>query len=232
LDELDRLVRRSDEDRWLASRFAPALARERMIALYAVHHEIVRSSEAAKESGLAAIRLAWWRDALQQIHAGGAPPQQPALVAYAEHARWFAGEEWLEILDARSDGPLASWEAAETHAVRTNGGLMRLALRACGEQAAQYLQPLAAAQGLVELCGAEARRPRLPGSIEEGLARAEDAYQRGRAASRGFTAGAFPAFGYVTLAPLHIRALRLGHGPPALLARQWRLVKAAATGRL
>lgn len=232
LDDLDRLVRRHDEDRWLASRFAPKPVRERLVALYAVHHEIVRSGEAAKEPGLAAIRLAWWRDALEQVHSGGAVAPQPALTVYAQHARWFSVNDWLDVLSAHAEGPIPTWDAALSHAARAAGGLMRLALGACEAEAGDFLQPLAIAQGLVELCRAEMRRPRLPGSLEEALNRADEAFTHASSASRGFSSGAFPAFGYVTLAPLYVRSLRRGHDQPALLLRQWRLVQAAATGRL
>lgn len=232
LSDLGRLVRRVDEDRWLASRFAPAVVRERLIALYAVHHEIVRSGEAAKEPGLAAIRLAWWRDALAQIHAGAPSPPQPALLAYAIHARCFAYENWLGVLEAHADGAFPSWAAVEAHAYCAAGGLMRLALSACNAAALGFLEPLAHAQGLLELCRMEARRPRLPGALEEGLTRMVDAYAQASAASRGFSGAAFPAFGHVTLASLYDRALRRGRARPALLARQWRLVRAAATGCL
>lgn len=232
LSDLNRLVRRVDEDRWLASRFAQAPVRERLIALYAVHHEIAHSSEAAKEPGLAAIRLAWWRDSLAQIHAGAPPPPQPALVAYARHARCFAYEDWLGVLEARADGAFSSWAAAEAHAHCAAGGLMRLALSACGVGAVDYLRPMALAQGLIGLCRLEARRPRLPGAVEEGLGRAMDAYAQASAASRGFSGAAFAAFGHVTLTPLYDRALRRGQAQPYLLARQWRLVRAAAIGCL
>ena len=232
LSDLSRLVRRVDEDRWLASRFAPAMVRERLIALYAVHHEIVRSGEAAKEPGLAAIRLAWWRDSLAQIHAGAPAPPQPALLAYARHARCFAYEDWLDVLEAQADVAFSSWAAVEAHAQCAAGGLMRLALSACGVGAVDYLRPMALAQGLLELCRMEARRPRLPGALEEGLTRAMHAYAQASAASRGFSAAAFPAFGHVTFTPLYDRALRRGRARPALLARQWRLVGAVATGCL
>ena len=68
MDEaLDDLVRRVDEDRWLASRFAPADVRARLIALYAVNYEIARTAEVVREPGVGDIRLAWWRDALAEI---------------------------------------------------------------------------------------------------------------------------------------------------------------------
>ncbi|MBC8107455.1 MAG: squalene/phytoene synthase family protein, partial [Anaerolineae bacterium] len=65
-NDLGTLVRRVDEDRWLASRFAPAPVRERLIALYAVNYEIARLSETVREAPLGDIRLEWWRSALSE----------------------------------------------------------------------------------------------------------------------------------------------------------------------
>ncbi|MBK8544168.1 MAG: hypothetical protein IPL62_11845 [Caulobacteraceae bacterium] len=49
MDDLDTLVRRVDEDRWLAARFAPPLVRERLIAIYAVNYEIARRRPCVKQ---------------------------------------------------------------------------------------------------------------------------------------------------------------------------------------
>ena len=40
-EPLDDLVRRTDEDRWLSSRFAPPPVRKHLIALYAVFAVVV-----------------------------------------------------------------------------------------------------------------------------------------------------------------------------------------------
>jgi 15-cis-phytoene synthase len=74
MNDLDRLVRRVDEDRWLALRFAPEEVRARLIALYAVNYEIARTAEIVSEPALGDIRLEWWRSALEQMAEGSAPP--------------------------------------------------------------------------------------------------------------------------------------------------------------
>ena len=68
MESLDALVRRVDEDRWLAARFAPRLVRERLTALYALNHEIARAAEGASNPTLGEMRLLWWRDAIAEIH--------------------------------------------------------------------------------------------------------------------------------------------------------------------
>ncbi len=66
--DLDATVKRHDADRWLAARFAPADGRRRLMALYAFNHELARAAEVASEPMIAAIRLAWWREALAEAY--------------------------------------------------------------------------------------------------------------------------------------------------------------------
>src|SRR5215813_4531200 len=61
----EALVRAADKDRYLASLFAPAAARQHLHALYAFASEIARVRDAAREPLPGEIRLQWWRDALQ-----------------------------------------------------------------------------------------------------------------------------------------------------------------------
>jgi 15-cis-phytoene synthase len=60
----EALVRAADKDRYLASLFAPAAARQHLHALYAFASEIARVREAAREPLPGEIRLQWWRDVL------------------------------------------------------------------------------------------------------------------------------------------------------------------------
>jgi len=79
---LDARIRRVDEDRWLSSRYAPGpAARRALIALYALNYELVRIPRAIREPGLGAIRLQWWREALQQLEAGQAPRRHDVVLA-------------------------------------------------------------------------------------------------------------------------------------------------------
>ena len=88
-ESLDTLVRRVDEDRWLASRFAPAGVRSRLTALYALNYEISRTAETVTQPALGDIRLAWWREAVEEIYAGRAVRAHPALSAFAAALREF-----------------------------------------------------------------------------------------------------------------------------------------------
>jgi phytoene synthase len=78
-------VREHDPDRYLATLFAPAEAREALFALYAFDHEISRVRHMVNEPVAGLVRLQWWREALDAI-AADRPPAHP--VVRAVHACW------------------------------------------------------------------------------------------------------------------------------------------------
>lgn len=235
--DIDALVRRVDVDRWLASRFAPAPARARLIALYAVNYDIARTAEVVREPALGDIRLEWWRGALAGILQGEAAGAQPALNALI--AAWGADPALAglqEIIAARArdldPAPFEHWGALERYVDATSGALVRLALRACGTEAPALAEAAGRAWAYVGL--ARSARRVIPGGGDRAqlLARAEDAHNTARKLARAAPASAFPAFGYLAQAPAYLRALRSGRPAPALLSRQLRMVGAAASGRI
>jgi phytoene synthase len=245
--ELNSLVRRVDEDRWLASRFAPADVRARLIALYAVNHEIARTAEVVTQPALGALRLAWWREALAEIAAGKPPRAHPALQAYASAAPDMpsALRYWELVLDARAcdleAAPFSVWADLEAYIDNTAGNVMRMALTVCGDDQtpAELVRVAARAWGYMGLVrsapgwGARGRSalPREGGSIESMVERAHAAHQSARNLGP-LSAVAFPAMGYVALIPGYLRALRHGRIERPLLQRQLRLIAASATGRV
>jgi phytoene synthase len=244
--ELDALIRRVDEDRWLASRFAPEGARARLIALYAVNYEIARTAEVVREAPLGAIRLEWWRSALAELEEGRGPREHPALQALSQTQARAAGE--LRVLaEAHTldfdPAPFAAWDDVEAYIDRTAGIVMRLAIDACAPEASENLSALAssAAQawgyaGLLRAAPLWRARGRTPFPREgrgrdEMLLRAKAAHTAAHASIPAPKA-AFPAIGYVALLPSYLRALHRGAPAPSLLSRQVRLVIAAAQGRV
>jgi phytoene synthase len=243
--ELDALVRRVDEDRWLASRFAPPDARARLIALYAANYEIARTAEVVREPALGEIRLQWWRDALEEAANRAPPREHPAL---QEIVRRFpeAAPQLRAIAQARradlEPAPFQTWADIERYLDATAGALMRLAVEACAPEANAAARPFVAAAaqawGLVGLVRAssfwQARGrtilPREDGTPGAMLARAEAACAAVRAMPAPPSA-TFPALGYAALLPGYLRALRRQRREPALIVRQLRLIAAAATGR-
>jgi 15-cis-phytoene synthase len=247
---LDPLVRRVDEDRWLASRFAPAPARRRLVALYALNYEIARTSESVREAALGDIRLAWWRDALAEVKAGGDGRAHPALAAFAEAARQEpVSHATLEALlaarglDLESE-PFATWSDLRAYLDATAGGVMRLAVEVCAPAhsaaAEGFVQHAAQAWGGVGLLRAashwQARGrsvlPRETSSAGELLDYATASLAKARARAPRLPSATFPALGYVALLPVYLRALRRGGRGPMPLTRQLALIGAAASGRV
>lgn len=134
---LDADVRRLDEDRWLASRFAEPAPRARLIAIYAVYHEIARVPEAATEPGLGAIRLQWWRDCIAQAARNGPVPDHPALQALAQAMRDadLPVDPFEAMIDARlsdfEQAPFETWRDLEAYVDATAGAVVQLAAKAC-----------------------------------------------------------------------------------------------------
>lgn len=234
----------------MASRFAPPDVRARLVALYAVNYEIARTAEVVSEPGVGAIRLAWWREAVGEVLAGAPARGHAALIALADVQRAHPIDEVTLIALIEAHGadleaaPFAAISDLESHVHATAGGIMRLALETCGrtldEDLLIFVRNAGLAWGLTGLLRAEplwrARGRRLLGgegcSHHALIERARSAYAEARAIAPDLASALFPAFGYIALAPAYLRALEQGREPPALLARQLRLIGAAAAGRL
>jgi NADH dehydrogenase [ubiquinone] 1 alpha subcomplex assembly factor 6 len=128
------LVRSEQPERYLATLFAPAAAREALFALYAFDHEIGKVRHVVSEPMAGLIRLQWWRDAL----AAAAPPAHPvaralhaALGGFALHRAALEG-----AIDAREreleEPPPADLAALERHLAATSGAITEAALTALG----------------------------------------------------------------------------------------------------
>lgn len=235
MEDISATVRRADEDRWLASRFASAEVRAKLEALYALNDEIARTASVVTQAAIGDIRLAWWREAIGDIYDGKPPRAHPVLASFAAvlHDTPWPRAEFEALIAARGADldttPFADWRAFDAYVEATAGGVMRLALTACGARVEDaFVSAGARAWGYAGL----ARAGRL---AMAGVARA-DLIERARAAyvqakAMRFETAAFPALGYVTLTPLYLRALEQQREVP-LLRRQFALVLASARGRL
>lgn len=240
---LDDLVRRVDEDRWLASRFAPPDRRQGLMALYALNYEIARTPETVSQDDLGRIRLAWWRGAVAEIYDGKPVRAHPALTAYAVLAR--EAELPRAPLDALIDAhekdfdavPFATWDELDAYVDATAGSVMSLAIAICGGVADELARAGGRAWGYTGLLRAEpiwrARgRSIIPsgGSVEEMRARAKDAHAQARPLVQKLPPAGFPAVGYLAFVPTYLRRLGRGERDAPLWQRQWRMVFATATG--
>jgi phytoene synthase len=240
---LSALVRRVDEDRWLAARFAPRPPRDRLMAIYAVNYEIAKTVETVREPRLGMIRLAWWREAISEIAEGKGAPAHPAAEAL-ESALPLPLGEFQTIIEARERDldatPFAGWAELQTYVDATAGAVFRLGLAASGAAPVtdDFVVPAGRAWGFAGLLRAREvwagrGRTAIPEQTRgEGLAyfadRARTAYAEARRASRDLGPDFFPAYGYLALVPAYLKSART----PALLARQFTLLKASLTGEI
>jgi phytoene synthase len=153
LSSTETALRRTDEDRYFTALFAPAEKRKSLFALYAFHHEIARVAESARDPMMHAIRLQWWREAVE-----GAREQKPrqhqtvtALAElFAQHD--LPAELFDAMIDAREDDMadhvFDNLAALETYADATAGNLMRLAARVLGTAQDDLARAAGVAQAL------------------------------------------------------------------------------------
>ena len=236
LEDLESTVRRSDPDRWLASRFiADAARRAEVMALYAFDHVLARVPHQVSEPLMGEIRLTWWGEALDEIYGGGAVRSHPVALALAEAVRGRGLER--APLDALIQGrfsdlapqPFDNVEAALVYAEQTAGVLAQAAVQALGGPANAQAASLAGrAYGLSLM----AHRRAIGGTtrLPEGLDVRPLVMETLAEARRGLGAlpiEAFPAVAYATLA----RHYASGRAPSAL-EKQLRLVWSAASGRV
>ena len=74
-----------DPDRILALSYIPARVRPAVEALLQLDAALGAVLTGGRDPLLSQIKLAWWRDALEQLDAGGRPPAEPVLEAIAAH---------------------------------------------------------------------------------------------------------------------------------------------------
>jgi NADH dehydrogenase [ubiquinone] 1 alpha subcomplex assembly factor 6 len=131
------LVRARHPDRYLATLFAAAAAREALFALYAFDHEIGRVRHVVSQPMPGLIRLQWWRDALAAI-AADRPLAHPVVQALHQAFTNFAvPRARLECaIDAREreleEPPPATLAALERHLDGVSGEITRAALAILG----------------------------------------------------------------------------------------------------
>ena len=109
-------VRRTDRDRFLAALFAPETQRADLLAILAFDHELARTRTATREPMLAAIRLQWWREAIEEAAGSGKPRAQPLVESLSETLRrgGRTAEPFMALIDAREEGIEGSLDAART----------------------------------------------------------------------------------------------------------------------
>jgi len=83
-DACAALVERADPERFRAIMASPVAARRVMFPLFAFNVEVTRAPWITQEAMIAEMRLQWWRDALEEIGAGGKVRQHEVVDALAD----------------------------------------------------------------------------------------------------------------------------------------------------
>lgn len=157
LSAAGRLAQEGDEPRFLAAMFAPEAARERLFALIAFNCELAKIPLSVSEPMLGEIRLAWWREAVEEMLERGAARAHEAMTALADaHAQTpLAAASLNAMIDARlialGDGPLSDEATLDGFLGDTGGAYHRLAMLTMGGDAAA--QEVAALAGWAEGAG-------------------------------------------------------------------------------
>jgi phytoene synthase len=182
-----------DPDRTLALAYVPASRRPAIAALWALDAALGRAIAGGREPLVGAIKLAWWREALERLDLAP-PPAEPVLQALADHALPLGltgaelaaiAEGWAVLL---SPEPLAEAELAG-YAAERGGRLFRLSARLLGEKEDSAIAQAGEGWALVDL----ARRTAGPAEAEAALAAARTRLGAARWPSRSRPLGMLAA---------------------------------------
>lgn len=139
LSAMGEVVRRNDRDRFVATLFADPAHREALFALTAFHVELANIRAAVTEPHLGLIRLQWWRDRLEEMGRGQAPPVgQPVLEALFAiiSEQKLPTAPFLEMIDAHdqeyAEDILLGLSDFEGYVAATSGNLAGLHARVQG----------------------------------------------------------------------------------------------------
>jgi phytoene synthase len=151
-DTVRHIARSGDPDRTLAALFSPREARADLFALYAFNVELARIAELVSEPELGAIRLQWWREALERAAKGEATGHPVADALGATLARRKLSPARVEaLIDARgfdvATKIMPDWNALEAYLGDTAGALFALGAESLGARGPS-LEPASSQAGL------------------------------------------------------------------------------------
>jgi len=134
-----RIARAADPDRALAAIFAPPDARADLFSLFAFNAELARIADQVTEPGLGAIRLQWWREAIEHA-ASGDTVGHPVADAFGEvlARRALSRERIAGLIDARTfdvgETVMPDARTLDAYLFDTTGGLFALAAEIVGAE--------------------------------------------------------------------------------------------------
>jgi phytoene synthase len=215
-DDLDARLALEDPDRWLSSRFvADPAARADLVALYSLDNELAAIARKVSEPLVGEMRLAWWRESLEGLMAGGPTRGHPVLEALKRASLP------LEVLAGLPDRRLGDLEPPQgdeallAHIDETDGVVMGVA--------ALRLDPAARVEQLADA----ARALTLARRGQADRAAVREVLRRGRAALAALPVAAFPAAAHAALAVVYAGGER-----PGPVGKRLRVTWAVMRGRL
>jgi phytoene synthase len=149
-DTVRRIARAGDPDRAMAVLFAPREARDDLFALCAFNVELARIAEQVSQPDLGAIRLQWWREAIERAGVGEATGQ-PVADALGDAMRRcsLSRERIAGLIDARlfdiGTKIMPDWPSLEACLRDTACALFALAAEILGARGATLDQAASAA---------------------------------------------------------------------------------------
>ncbi len=220
--EFDARLKRTDENRWLATRYAAPEDRERLVAIYLLHQELSRALH-TKEAMLGKIRVQWWRETMEQVAGKGALRRHDLAEELARIMRGRADlikpiNDLIDRFDDVIDDHLhaGGHEQSGSHEVRhlaTEASLMRLS--------GQALDTSVTASQLDALTRCGEALLAVAADTED----APDRWITARVAARELPAQVWPAI-------LHLSVIEPPGKPRTPLSKRWRMFQAALTHRL
>lgn len=134
-----RIARDADPDRAIATLFARADARDDLFALFAFNAELARIADQVTEPHLGAIRLQWWREAIER-GASGEATGHPVADAFGDvlARRSLSRERIAGLIDARTfdvgETVMPDTRTLDAYLFDTTGGLFALAAEIVGAE--------------------------------------------------------------------------------------------------
>ncbi len=175
LNACARIVEKGDPARFRTVMAAPLSARAKLFPLYAFNVEVSRAPWVTSEPMIAQMRLQWWRDALEEIAAGG-DVRRHEVVTPLMHVLGRGDVHVLdEICVARywdcCNDPFDTQIDLEQYLRRTSGNLMQVACSVLGNfcpAAAPVGYALGVANWLQAIPALEAQKriPMVDGTLE------------------------------------------------------------------